>query len=102
MPASDATEYILQELARRLDEVTSRLESGLNRFDSTYVRKDVYDQALQTAKAERTVQDAAIQSLKGRIDDLEDDKTWLVRLVLAFIILGVLGAVVGFAKVAGG
>ena len=101
MVASDATEYILQELARRLDEVTSRLENGLSRFDSTYIRKDVYDQAQKTAEAEHTAQELKIKNLESRLDDLEDDKKWLVRLVIGFIVLGVLGAVIGFAKAAG-
>ena len=101
MPPPDATEYILQELARRLDEVTSRLESALSRQDSIYVRKDVYDQAQQTAREADKRQDDRVTVLAGRIDDLEDDKKWLVRLVIGFIVLGVLGAVIGFAKAAG-
>lgn len=34
-----------------------------------------------------------VDELVRRVDSLEDDKKWLVRLVGAFIIMGILGAV---------
>lgn len=98
---ADATEYILQELARRLDEVTSRLEGGLNRLDGTYVRKDVWTEAQGTIAAERTRQSDKIAVLETRVDELENDKQWLVRLVIGFIIVGILGAVITFTHATG-
>ena len=45
--------------------------------------------ALDTDKVDKTVFDAVV----ARVAQLEDDKKWLVRLVLGFIVLGILGAI---------
>jgi hypothetical protein len=97
----------LGELSRRLTDVFSRFESLARRLeDGQYVRTDLYlqfkmavDTALSDIQARLAVMDKEklarddMESLDTRISQLEDDKKWLIRLVLAFIILGVLGAI---------
>lgn len=96
----DATEYILAELTRRLNEVASRLEVGMNRMDGIYVRRDVYDQWLATAKQEHVtlsaVADAASTAVKTttnelerRLKDIEEGKQWLLRLCLGTLATGI-------------
>lgn len=79
------------ELARRLDEVAQRLEALANRLDTTYVRKELFESYKALADAER-------QALLKRVDELEDGRKWLSRLIMGFIILAVLGAVFTVAK----
>lgn len=98
-PPADATQYILNELARRLDAVTSALEAGMSRLDLTYVRKDVYDQWKITADAEHLRISDRSSGLEVRIKEMEDARTWLVRLIAGFIIMGVLGAVFVASKI---
>jgi hypothetical protein len=101
----DATEYILSELTRRLNEVASRLETGLLRLDQVYVRKDVYDQWQKTAEVEHNqlISDrkAAIESLSvsdrelaRRIQAIEDGKQWLLRLCAGSLITTVISVAV--------
>lgn len=57
--------------------------TGLNKRVDTKAGKDVVD------------------ALVKRVDDLEDDRKWLIRLVIGFIILAVLGAVFAVSQGAG-
>ena len=57
--------------------------TGLNKRVETKAAKDVVD------------------ALVKRVDDLEDDRKWLIRLVIGFIILAVLGAVFAVSQGAG-
>lgn len=94
-------DYSIQELARRLDEVVGTLEGLVSRLDATYLRRDLFDAKSQTAELARDRQSDAMAALTDRVAQLEDDKKWLVRLVLGFIVLAVLGAVFAAAKVGG-
>lgn len=84
------------EVLVRLDGITRRLEEG------QFVRTDLYLeyrkgvvrdfevvnqrlQAVETSKLDKTAEE--------RIKKLEDTNTWLLRLILGFVVLAVLGAV---------
>lgn len=103
--SSDKVNYILAELTRRLDEVASRLETGFARMDATYVRQDLFDLTIsRSSDSLRALQASAEEANKmvtKRISELEDDKKWLTRLLIGFIIMGVLAAVYGAARLGG-
>jgi hypothetical protein len=130
MPPPEET-YSVAELARSLRDVFTRLEGLARRLeDGQFVRTDLYNlyresvnqalAALQAAQAvlERDKADkshvnsvaesvktkadtSSFSGLEARVAQLEDDKKWLVRLIIGFIILGVLGAVFTVATVQG-
>lgn len=97
----------LGELSRQVRDVFARFEGLARRLeDGQFVRTDLYVlyresvntalaslqervKALDTGKLEKT----DLDSLEKRVAQLEDDKKWLVRLVLGFIVLGIMGAV---------
>ena len=103
------------ELSRQVRDVLIRFQGLADRLDSSYVSKELYqlrqevldriirgieDSLSKTCSAETVkaieaekASVAALDDLRKRVDTLEDDKKWLTRLVAAFIILGVLGAV---------
>ncbi|HEY6020684.1 MAG TPA: hypothetical protein VIY48_12560 [Candidatus Paceibacterota bacterium] len=97
------------ELSRQVRDVFLRFEALAARLETQFVRADNFElykvlinteiAALKTAseKLTQTIStlpsSTEIKDLKERVDDLEDDKKWLTRLILGFIILGVLGAV---------
>lgn len=109
------------ELSRQVRDVLVRFEGLATRLETQFVRSDNFnlykqlvdqsikqlqDVVVQLARAEK-VEDleesmkykadtAAVNTLSKRVDDLEDGKKWITRLVLGFIILGVLGAVLVF------
>lgn len=39
-----------------------------------------------------------VQNVTKRIEDLEGDRTWLIRLVIAFVVLGILTAAIKFGR----
>lgn len=101
----DAVEFILEQLTRRLDETASRLEDGLGRMDGVYVRKDVYQQAVETARSERdAVKVAALNAaaeVKNDLDDLEsrlrrmeDARQWLFRMASGAFVTALISMVV--------
>lgn len=87
------------ELSRQVRDVLLRFQGLADRLDTAYVSKEFYNlsqqlvdkslKALEDGKASKS----SVEELQKRIDDLEDDKKWLVRLVLSFIIIAILGAV---------
>lgn len=101
----DATEYILSELTRRLNEVASRLEVGLNRMDGVYVRKDVFDQSQATAAQEHTniraasttavgTLEVALKDNENRIETLEKNRQWVLRMAGSALFTAIVTAVV--------
>lgn len=114
------------ELSRQVRDVLVRFEGLATRLETQFVRSEnfqLYKQLVDTAisnlqqrvselaSAEQMknlredVDDKAskghVSNLERRVADLEDDKKWLVRLVVGFIILGVLGAVFAVSQAGG-
>lgn len=101
----------LGELARQVRDVFVKLEGLATRLESgQFVRSDVFalyrenvNQALAGVqdkikvlsedKADKAEVTSTFRSMEARIAALEDERKWLTRLVLGFIILGILGAI---------
>jgi hypothetical protein len=95
------------ELARQVRDVFAKLESLATRLESgQFVRTDIFglyrenvNQALAGLEKEaKSIQDGKVahadfKALEARVVALEDERKWLIRLVLGFIILGILGAI---------
>ena len=96
-------EISIGELARQLKDVVTRLESIMKRLDSgQFVRTDVFQryEAHVTGKLADVEKDlnhvaskSDVDAMKLRMEKLEDDKTWITRLVVSFIVLTILGVV---------
>ena len=96
-------EISIGELARQLEGVVARLEAIMKRLDSgQFVRTDLFERyevhvTGKISDIEKDLEDKAskadVESLKLRMTKVEDDKTWVTRLVVSFIILAVLGVV---------
>lgn len=124
---SDGESPGVGELSRQVRDVLVRFEGLATRLETQFVRSDNFnlykqlvDQAIANLQAlvatlaradkvedlERDMIDKAssssVDALTKRVNDLEDDKKWLTRLVIGFIILGVLGAVFAVSQGAGG
>jgi ubiquinone biosynthesis protein UbiJ len=95
------------ELSRRMSEVLSRFEGLTKRLEEQFVRRETMQllqdnitltlsqvkekiTELDNTAAERKELDA----LAERIKQLEDDKKWLIRLVIGVVIVAVLGLVI--------
>lgn len=102
----------LMELARRIQEFYTRLEAIALRMETTYVTKDIYDlnnklidQRFQAqseyAESLRKTSQGEIDTLRETIKELEDDKTWLVRLVIGAFILAAIGIIFAGSKAIG-
>ncbi len=102
----DATEYILTELTRRLNEVASRLEVGMGRMDSTFVDRRSYDADRRTDAALAAAADAAllvtIADLTRSRDEQAAGRRWLVRLSVSTTLAAVGSAVVALVLAASG
>jgi hypothetical protein len=51
---------------------------------------------------EKKASKGELESLSKRVSDLEDDKKWLTRIILGFVVAGVLGAAFLVNKASGG
>lgn len=118
------------ELSRQVRDVLVRFEGLATRLETQFVRSEnfqLYKQLVDTAisNLQQRVSELAsaeqmknlredvdglgqgkaskneLTNLERRVADLEDDKKWLVRLVVGFIILGVLGAVFAVSQAGG-
>jgi hypothetical protein len=106
------------ELARQVQEVLSRFTGLATRLETQFVRSDNFElykelvkqafKALETTMAllarsdrveelargmEDKADNEAFKALVKRVSELEDDKKWLTRLIIGFIILAILGAI---------
>jgi hypothetical protein len=82
VPAStDPTPY---ELSRRMDDVATRLEGIVVRFETQYLRTDVFEAYKAGLRSE-------LSSLDDRLKKVEGRQDWVVRTVGAVIVSGVLG-----------
>jgi DNA-binding PucR family transcriptional regulator len=106
MPPPD-NDIGVAELARQVRDVLMRFQALADRLDSAYTSKEMFslykilvDQALATLqekvnnldrdKVEKSIADSTDQRLKK----LEDNQTWLVRLLVSLIIVAVVGTVI--------
>lgn len=98
------TEYSVGELARTVTTVAARIEGVVTRLESgQFVRADIFELAQKGQDQTNTHLDGRIKDLdkskvgtesfvqlQSRVQKLEDTNTWLTRLVLGFIVLGIL------------
>lgn len=89
MPAS------LGEIASRLDDVFRRFEALANDLPKTFINKELFAAYKDLIDAKDAANDLKVQGLERRIEDLEDDKKWLYRLIISAVILAVLGVIIG-------
>jgi hypothetical protein len=114
------------ELSRQVRDVLVRFESLAGKLETQFVRTDNFllykqlvDQSLRSldeavtklasaeqlrSLSERVDKKAgtdSVNALQVEINELKDDKKWLIRLVATFVILGVLGATFFVAKAGG-
>lgn len=108
----------VRDVLTRFEVLANRLDHSYVRVDNFTLYKDLVKQSISTlelsvkslqntaaalaraeelANTKKELEDKAdhgeVVALSDRVKKLEDDKTWLIRLVGAFIILGVLGAI---------
>lgn len=103
----------IAELARQVRDVLVRFETLGARLETQFVRADIFQLWLQsfqqdlkdlTATKEKEHKELAERDkserdhLTKRVSDLEDNIKWVVRLVIGFILLGILGAALTFTK----
>lgn len=86
---------LYQQYKEAVNQALAALERRVKEIEDGKVGKSGFDivaaqvKALDTDKVDKTMFDAVVV----RVGQLEDDEKWLVRLVLGFIILGILGAI---------
>lgn len=104
---TDDQSISIGELSRQVRDVLIRFQGISQQLQEQFINKTVleltltpYKQAhdnlektvaaLESGKAEIT----ELKALTERVGQLEDDKKWLIRLVIGFVILAILGAMV--------
>lgn len=110
---------MVRDVLVRFEGLASKLETQFVRNDNFQLYKQLVDQAISglqdSAKnfarldritdLEKDLVEKAgspeFKALKDRVTDLEDDKKWLTRLLIGFIILAVLAAVFAVSKQGG-
>lgn len=87
MPTPEDSGITVAELARQVRDVLVRFEGIVQRLESgQYVRSDIFDMYKLGVGVE-------LNNIRAEVEELKDDRKWLIRLVGTFIILGILGAV---------
>lgn len=92
----------LGELARQVRDVLVRFETLGARLEQQFVRVDIFQ--LSQKSLEQDIRDAETKSSKDnerlseRVRSLEDNLKWVVRLLVSFVLLGVLGMAFTFGK----
>lgn len=117
----------VREVLVRFEGLAARLETQFVRSDNFGLYKQLVDQALVHLQSDASelkqaleklpaatdlenlksqignkASTSSVTTLEERIKDLEDDRRWLTRTVIGFIVLGVLGAVFVAARLTGG
>lgn len=101
MPDGDLQSRTLGEVGRRLDEVFSRFEQVANDLPKTFVSRELLDTKLEVIRLEHEKAEVGHKELLRRVNDLEDDKKWLYRLVIGAVIMALLGLAFGLQRTAG-
>jgi|KBSMisStandDraft_5_1062788.scaffolds.fasta_scaffold73370_6 hypothetical protein len=76
----------VQELRRHLNEVVTRLESITTRLNTEFISISVFNEY-------KKLQDEIHRGLREDVEDLKDDKKWLVRLVGGVVVVALLGVI---------
>ena len=95
------------ELSRQVTSVLLRLEGITKRLEDQFVRRDVLELYQKSSELETgqlkekiagldkdKVEVSEFKALEARVTKFEDDKKWLVRLVLGVVIIAVLSLVI--------
>lgn len=85
--------YLLYQ--RLVDEAIAGLKQTMATLASSDQLKNVTDDVASKASK------GTVEALTDRVEALEDDKKWLIRLVLGFIVMGILGTVFVVSKGSG-
>lgn len=130
-PEPDPNGVGVGELSRMVRDVLVRFEGLATRLETQFVRTDIFefyklqtqteltrlsealskaaDRVTLTERLKDTSDDLEKKASKGeleaiskRVSDLEDDKKWLTRIILGFVVAGVLGAAFLVNKASGG
>lgn len=102
----------LGELSRQVRDVLVRFSELAVKLETQFVRADIFELYKQQIvrelqRIDRDISDTKADDererkhLANRVASLEDNQKWLVRIVVTFVILGVLGVAFGL-KNAGG
>lgn len=94
------------ELSRQVAQVLTRFERLATRLDESYVSKQLYELYVASTsaaitdlkvdkieKSELLIITASVTALELRVKSLESNLQWIVRLVVAFVVTAILGAV---------
>ena len=117
-PTSDAEvmRYILDQLAQRLDQLAQRFEVAMNRLESTYVTKELYDRDRTSATgvalaAEQAVRvtttdltrrmDAADKAADAADAAAKESRTALIRIGIGGAVTVAGGLIVAVASAGG-
>lgn len=118
MPETESHAPGLGELSRQVRDVLVRFEKLATQLENQFVRRDIWEWQKSTIEKsvgeldgdlkelERSVEAKRVSvdthaTLERRVKDLEDNQRWLIRLIIAFVIMGVLGATIYFGKPGG-
>lgn len=66
-----------------------------------HVVDEIEDKAANLPAVEKMATSDGLKTVEGRVAGLEDNQKWIVRLVIGFVIMGILAAVIVFGKPAG-
>lgn len=96
-------DYTVAELARTVANALSRMEALAARLEGgQFVTSEVFRLYRETAELRfQTIQSelnnvvsrGEYNALKDEVESLKDDKKWLTRLILGFIVLALLGLI---------
>lgn len=76
--------------------VDYRIGEAETKIDSVQASVDRLNEKLDTSFASKDYVDSKIKNLDERISSIESDRNWAIRLVLGFVIMGILYAIVRF------
>lgn len=101
-----AEDISVGELSRQVAQVLTRFERLATRLDESYVSRQLYELYVASAnanitdlkadkveKSELIIVTASVTAIELRVKSLENNLQWIVRLVVAFVVTAILGAV---------
>lgn len=96
------TDYTLRELARLTQEAMVRMEKLATRLESgQFISAEVFRLTMETLNnridvlkdaVETRADESEVLHLKTEVESLKSDRLWLVRLLVAFIVMAILAA----------